>query len=79
MPAKKAPSANETPNSAAEPYAMLTAAATTHSVNSSREPVRATCQSTHGNTRRPTTSISAINALTSASVVASVIQMSVEL
>ncbi len=37
---------------------MPTAAAITHSVNSSREPVRATCQSSQGKTRRPTTSIS---------------------
>ena len=40
MPAKNAPSAKDTPNSSAEPYAMPTAAAITHSVNSSREPVR---------------------------------------
>lgn len=52
-----------------------TAAATTHSVNSSREPVRATCQSTHGNTRRPTTSINATKPHTCSSVHPSVCQM----
>ena len=72
MPAKNAPSANDTPNSCAEPHAMLTAAATTHSVNSSREPVRVTCHSSHGNTRRPTSSISATKPATLSSVTASV-------
>ena len=48
--------------------ASVTAAATTHSVNSSREPVRVTCHSNHGNTRRPPTSINATNAATSSSV-----------
>ncbi|MNX57446.1 hypothetical protein D3C86_882630 [compost metagenome] len=74
MPAKKAPSANDTPNSAAEAKAMLTAAATTHSVNSSREPVRVTCQRIHGNTRRPTTSISTTKPPTCSSVRPSVCQ-----
>jgi hypothetical protein len=58
IPAKNAPRANETPNRAADPNAMPTAAAKMHNVKSSRTPVRATCQSNHGNTRRPTTSIS---------------------
>ncbi|MCE3270460.1 MAG: hypothetical protein K0S57_857 [Ramlibacter sp.] len=69
MPAKKAPSANDTPNSLVAPYAMLTAAATTHSVNSSREPTFCTCHSSQGNRRRPTSSISTTNALTCSSVV----------
>ena len=68
MPAKKAPSANDTPNSAAEPNAMPTAAATTHSVNSSRDPVRATCHNSQGNNLRPTSSISATNPPTCSSV-----------
>src|SRR4051794_3336024 len=50
-PAKKAPSAKETPNKAAEPYAIPTAAAMTHRVKSSREPVCAICQSSHGQPR----------------------------
>ena len=70
-PAKNAPIANETPNSSAEPYAMTTAAAITHSVNNSRDPVRATCHSSHGKTRRPTTSISPTNSDTFAIVSAS--------
>ena len=37
---------------------MPTAAAMTHNVKSSREPVRATCQRIHGKRRRPTTSMS---------------------
>ena len=73
MPAKNAPSANETPNSLAEPYATPTAAAITHSVNSSREPVRATCHNSHGNSRRPTISISATNRATWPSVISSVL------
>ena len=76
MPAKNAPSAKLTPKSWADPYAMLTAAATTHSVNSSREPVRVTCHSTHGKTRRPTMSISATKVATSSSVIPSAIPRS---
>jgi len=68
MPAKKAPSANDTPNNAAEPNAIPTAAATTHRVNSSREPVRATCHNTQGNRRRPTSSIKATKPPTWSSV-----------
>ena len=56
MPAKNAPSANETPNSLAAPNAMPTDSARTASVNSSRDPVRAACRSSHGMTRGPTTS-----------------------
>ena len=52
---------------------MPTAAATTHRVKSSREPVRATCQSSHGKRRRPTTSMSAIKTATWPSVNASVV------
>ena len=72
IPAKKAPSANETPNSLAEPNAMPIAVAMTQSVKSSREPVRATCQSSHGKTRRPTRSISPMNSPTLPSVSPSV-------
>ena len=39
---------------------MPTAVTMTHKVKSSREPVRAICQSSHGKSRRPTTSMSAI-------------------
>ena len=39
----------------------------TQSVNSSREPVRATCQRSHGKSRRPTTSISTTKTPTSPS------------
>ena len=59
MPAKKAPSANDTPNNLDAANAMLTAAAITHSVNNSRVPVRATIHKILGNTRRPITSMSA--------------------
>ena len=52
-PAKKAPSANETPKTCAEPKAMPSASASTERVNSSREPVRATWVSNHGTTRGP--------------------------
>ena len=52
---------------------MPTATAIRHSVKSSREPVRATCQSSHGKTRRPTTTINAIKSATSPSVTAMVI------
>ena len=51
---------------------MPSAAATTHSVNSSREPVRATCHSSQGKKRRPTTSINPMNSATSPSVIANV-------
>ena len=47
---------------------MPTAAATTHNVKSSREPVRATCQRIHGKRRRPTTSMSTTNTATWPSV-----------
>src|SRR3989344_4606576 len=68
MPAKNAPSANDTSNSLAAPKATPTAAATTHSVNSSREPVEATHHSMRGNTRRPMISMVATKASTLASV-----------
>ena len=42
MPAKKAPSANETPNSVAAPKATPSAIASTARRNNSREPVCAT-------------------------------------
>jgi hypothetical protein len=71
VPAKNAPRANETPNSMVAPYAMLTAAATTHSVNSSRDPTFCTCHRIHGKRRRPTTSISATKPPTCSSVIPS--------
>jgi hypothetical protein len=52
MPAKKAPSANDTPNSSAEPRTTPIAAVTTASVNSSRDPV-ATTRSNSQRGRRP--------------------------
>ncbi len=72
MPAKKAPSANETSNSLAAPNAKPMATASTLSVNSSCEPVRATNQSTRGSTRRPTNSMNAMNPTTLARVMPSV-------
>ena len=51
---------------------MPSAAATTQSVNSSREPVRATCHNSQGNRRRPPTSISAMKSATCARVIPSV-------
>ena len=47
---------------------MQIAKATTARVNSSREPVRATCHNSQGNTRCPTTNIKAIKAETSNNV-----------
>ncbi len=41
MPAKNAPSAIDTPKSAAEPTAMPSASSSTANVNNSREPVPA--------------------------------------
>lgn len=64
MPAKKAPSAKDTPNSSAEPRAMPSAIESTARVNSSREPVPAVRSSIHGITRRPSTSITATNRAT---------------
>src|SRR5688500_5918442 len=52
---------------------MPTAAATTHKVKSSREPVPATCQSSQGKIRRPTTSMSAIKTETGPRVNARVV------
>ena len=71
IPAKKAPSAKETPKSLAEPKAMPSATASTHSVKSSRDPVRATCRSIQGRTRGPTNRTIAMNAATLASVMPS--------
>ncbi len=68
MPAKNAPSANDTSNSCAAPKATPSAIASTHSVNNSREPVPATRSRIHGITRRPTTSITAMKAPTFSSV-----------
>ena len=74
-PAKKAPSAKETPNSAAAPTAMPSATASTERVNSSREPVRATRARSHGTARVPTNSISAMNSATLSSVIPTDAQM----
>ena len=64
MPAKNAPSANDTSNSAAAPNAVPMAMVSTHNVNNSLEPVLATHHSTCGNRRRPTSNISATKATT---------------
>ena len=66
MPAKKAPSANETPNSFAAPKATPSAMASTASRKSSRS--SATACSTCGMTRRPTTYMTATNPATLAIV-----------
>ena len=63
-PAKNAPSANDTPKSAAEPKAMPTDSARTASVKSSRDPVRATWRRIHGITRGPMVSTVAAKATT---------------
>ncbi len=70
MPAKNAPSANDTLNSRPSRTRSPTATAITHSVNNSREPVRAICHSSQGNTRRPTISIKTMKAPTCRSVIA---------
>ena len=64
MPAKKAPSANDTSNSTLAPKATPSAIASTHKRNSSREPVCATACRTQGITRLPITSITATKAAT---------------
>ena len=56
-PARNAPSAIDTPKTCADDTAMPRAMASTASVNSSRDCVRATCVSTHGRTRPPTTRV----------------------
>src|SRR5687768_4140702 len=63
-PAKNAPSASETSNSSAEPYAIPRAIASTARVNSSPEPVRLTRVSNHGTKRVPTTKASATKTAT---------------
>ena len=63
-PAQKAPSASDTPNSRAEPNAMPRAMARTASVNSSRDPARATWRKSGGSTRGPTSSMIATKAAT---------------
>lgn len=67
--------AKDTPKSAAEPYAMLMAAAMTQRVKSSREPVLATYQSIQGKTLRPTMSIRAMKRRTLPRVRARVVTM----
>ncbi len=52
-PAKKAPNANDTPKTSAEPNAIPKAIASTESVNNSREPVRAISVRSHGTTLGP--------------------------
>src|SRR3990172_6393268 len=76
IPAKKAPRAKDTSNTFAAPNATPTAAAITQRVNNSREPVRATHQSTLGSPRRPTTSMNAMKAATLATVAPTVVQSS---
>src|SRR5688500_12893818 len=63
-PATKAPRANDIPNSCEAIVPTPSAMARTVSVNSSREPSRATCASSHGTTRRPTTNINSRKATT---------------
>ena len=70
-PAKKAPSASDTPKTCAEAKAMPMATASTDRVKSSREPVRATCCSSQGTTRGPSTMASVTKAATLPSVMAS--------
>ncbi len=72
MPAKNAPSANDTSNRRADAYATPSEIASTASVKSSRDPMPAVFSSSHGIARRPTMSISAMNAATLASVIPSV-------
>ncbi len=64
MPAKKAPSAKETPNRLAAPKATPRATTSTARRNSSREPVCAVQCSSQGIIRRPITSIRATKAVT---------------
>lgn len=68
VPAKNAPSANDTLNRADARQAMPIALATTARVNRSRDPVRATCHKSRSSTRRPTTRIGAMKAETLRSV-----------
>src|SRR5690606_18556839 len=77
MTAKNAPSANDTPNNSDKPNATPSAIASTHNVNSSREPVPATRSRIHGITRLPTISISAMNAPTLRNVVNSAVNTEV--
>jgi hypothetical protein len=67
-PARKAPSAIETPKSCAEPTAMPSARASTERVKSSREPTRATWPRIQGTTFGPRRSTTATNAPTLAIV-----------
>jgi hypothetical protein len=73
MPAKKAPSAKETPNSLAAPKASPKAIVSTARVKSSREPVRATSRSSQGSKRGPRNSARAMKPDTFRSVGASVV------
>ena len=62
MPARKAPSAIETPKTIAEPTAMPNATTRIVRVKSSREWVAATRPSSHGMTRPPTRNVNATSA-----------------
>ena len=79
MPAKKAPSANETPNSSAAPNATPSAITSTDSRNSSRLPVCAMACRIHGITRLPTISMTATKAATLAAVIPSASAISLTL
>ena len=68
MPARKAPSAIETPNTAADPTASPIASASTVSVNSSRDRVAAMRSRITGITRRPTIAATATRPATLSSV-----------
>ena len=75
IPAKKAPSAMETPKILYAPKAIETAAATTVKVNSSREPRRATNCMIIGTRRFPMISIKAMKPTTLSKVMPKVSQM----
>ena len=68
MPARKAPSAIDTPNTTAEPTAIPSARVSTASVNNSRDRVAATRSSSQGITRLPTSTVNATSAATFSSV-----------
>ena len=67
-PAKKAPSAGETPNIAEDPKAVPNAITITARVNNSRDPVPATRPSSRGSSTRPPNAIAARNPASSSAV-----------
>ncbi len=75
MPARKAPSAIDTPKICADPTAMPSAMTSTVRVNSSRERVAATRSRTRGMTRAPTIEVNASSADTFRAVSATAIQI----